>query len=307
MMVSAMRLPILSLSFLSALIALSAAPALAQAPASGAPAATAPASAFHPTRFSVATGGSGPDVILIPGLASSRDVYKDEIARLIPHYHLYVVQIYGFAGYKSGPNATGPLLQPITDELAQYIEANHLQQPAVIGHSMGGLLGLMLASQHPADVGKLMVVDALPFYFLLGDAKATVEFHKPEAIQARTEMLNESADTFLHSENVLVRGLVSSPENQKLILFWLANSDRKVLATAAYEDMVTDVRLDLPKITAPVTVLYAGGDKDTEKLYTAAYAGTPHLKLIPVEGSQHFIMLDQPKKFDDAVQAFLKN
>jgi pimeloyl-ACP methyl ester carboxylesterase len=310
MMNCAMRLSLLSLTLLSALTLTSAAPALAQAPAatpqSAPPAATTAGQPYHPTRFFVDIVGKGPDVILIPGLGSSRDVWKDEAAKLAPHYRLFLVQIYGFAGYKPGPNASGPLLQPITDELAQYIESNHLQQPAVIGHSLGGLIGLMLASQHPSDVGKLMVVDALPFLGLLDDSKNTVEHVHDAAVEEKSDLINQPANIFIRSENLQIANLVTSPDNRKLVLFWTANSDRRVLADAVYDDMTTDVRPQLAKITAPVTVLYAGGSKDTDKLYTAAYAGTPHLKLVKVDDTLHFIMLDQPKKFDEAVEEFLK-
>ncbi len=314
MMNSAMRPSLLSLSrlsfassaFLSVLFLFSAAPSASAQAAAAAPA------AFHPTRFSVAVGGSGPDVIMIPGLGGSRDVWKAEIAALTPHYRLHLVQIYGFAGYKPGPNSSGPLFQPITDELAQYIESNHLQQPAVVGHSMGGLIGLMLASQHPADVGKLLVIDALPFLGLLDDPKATVDGMKPAAVSMRTEMSDETSSTFLLNENAQIAGLVTDPEKRKLVTFWTVNSDRKVLGNAIYDDMTTDVRPVLSKITAPVTVLYAwdsssGSQKDADKKWAAAYAGTPHLKLIRVDKSLHFIMFDQPQKFDQLLEEFLKS
>jgi pimeloyl-ACP methyl ester carboxylesterase len=306
-----MRAPLISLSLLSGLMIACSTITAAQAPApSPAPAAqnsvAADAPLFHPTRFFVTVTGSGPDVILIPGLGSSHDVWKDEVAKLSPHYRLYLVQVYGFAGYKPGPNATGPFLQPITDELAQYIESNHLRQPAVIGHSLGGLIALMLATQHPADVSKLMVVDALPFLGLLYNNKNTVDNVRAQALDEKMELMDEPGPTFLHSENAEIAALVTSPDNRKLVLFWTANSDRHVFADAVYEDMITDVRPQLAKITAPVTVLFAGGGKDTEKLYSTAYSTTPHLKLVKVEDSLHFIMLDQPKKFDEAVQEFLK-
>ena len=46
--------------------------------------AAAQAPAFQPTRFSVTVEGSGPDLILIPGLTSSRHVF-DRAVREIAH------------------------------------------------------------------------------------------------------------------------------------------------------------------------------------------------------------------------------
>ena len=44
----------------------------------------------------------------------------------------------------------------------------------------------------------------------------------------------------------------------------------------------------------------------SEAMYREAYKALPQAKLVPVEGSEHFIMLDQPERFDEAVEAFLR-
>jgi len=288
-----------------------ASPAAQSAPATQAAPAVAPA--FQPTRFIVQVAGSGPDVIMIPGLGSSRDVWKTEAAKLAPHYRLHLIQIRGFAGYKTGPNDKDPLLTPIVTELAQYIEAGHLDKPAIIGHSLGGTLGLMLAAEHPQDVGKLMVVDALPFLAVLIDPKATVDFIRPQAQEMRKNLVEATTNDFLMSEKGQIATLVKSPDQRTLVTFWTINSDRKTLGNALYDDMTTDLRPQMSKIQVPITLLYpydAGGQsskKDVDKMYHDAYATAPHAMLVRIDDSAHFIMLDQPQKFDDAVQTFLKS
>src|SRR3546814_18989464 len=59
--------------------------------------------------------------------------------------------------------------------------ANKLPGAAVVGDSMGGLVGLMLAKAHPGDVGKLMVVDALPYVGDIFVPGATVAQIEPQA------------------------------------------------------------------------------------------------------------------------------
>ena len=118
--------------------------------------------------------GPGPDVILIPGLASSREVWRPMADRLKATHRVHLVQLAGFAGepwshgdgafVAAGGRGTGPL----------YREAG-LERPAVIGHSMGGLSGLMLAQPHPELVGRLMIVDTLPFYSAMFGPTATAE------------------------------------------------------------------------------------------------------------------------------------
>jgi pimeloyl-ACP methyl ester carboxylesterase len=136
-------------------------------------------------RFTVEVTGQGPDVILIPGLASSAAVWDDTVKQLQGRYRLHVIQVAGFAGAPAGANAEGPVIQPTVDALDGYIKSAKLKSPAVIGHSMGGLMGLMLARQHPEDVGRLMVVDSLPFYAVVFSPQATVESVKPQAAAMR--------------------------------------------------------------------------------------------------------------------------
>jgi pimeloyl-ACP methyl ester carboxylesterase len=65
------------------------------------------------------------------------------------------------------------------------MQALKIEKPAIVGHSLGGLLALMIAAKAPDAVGKVMVVDALPFYALLFNPAATVEMTKPFAEQAK--------------------------------------------------------------------------------------------------------------------------
>lgn len=89
-----------------------------------------------------------------------------------------------------------------------------------------------------------------------------------------------------------------------------AASDPRVVGQAAYELTITDLRPELPPITAPVTVLFAyqaryGGAERVEGLFRDAYAGLSGVRLVRVDESLHFIMDDQPERFASEVDAFL--
>jgi len=64
--------------------------------------ASALAADFQPTRFTDQIVGQGPDVILIPGLASSRSVWDAEAEKLKGHYRLHLIQLNGFGGAPAG-------------------------------------------------------------------------------------------------------------------------------------------------------------------------------------------------------------
>ncbi|PVZ20265.1 Pimeloyl-ACP methyl ester carboxylesterase [Pseudomonas sp. URIL14HWK12:I9] len=258
------------------------------------------------TRFSVEVSGQGPDVILIPGLGSGRAVWDGLAAQLQADHRVHRVQLAGFAG-EPWAFGDGPFLQPVVEDLARYIRQERLNHPAVIGHSMGGLCGLMLAQAYPDDVGRLMTVDTLPFYSALFGAQ-TVEDARPAAERARQEMLALDDATFSQRQARVAQGLSLSPFTQAQIVGWAQASDRHALAAALRETMLTDVRPGLAAMQLPVTALYADAGRpadEVDALWAAQYQGLVGLKRVRVRNSYHFIMADQPQVFAEAVQRFL--
>ncbi|MEO5809177.1 MAG: alpha/beta hydrolase [Sphingomicrobium sp.] len=276
--------------------------------------------AYAPTRFSVTVEGRGPDVIFIPGLSSTREVWAASAARLKAHYRVHLVQLRGF-GEPAGANASGPVLQPFVDDLAAYIRANRLHKPAIIGHSMGGLAALMIGVQQPALPGRLMIVDSFPFIgpvFGAPDLAAIT----PRATQLKAMILAQAASTkpdFAPADCLASLPVPATPAGNMsnsgqgacIMRHGTAASDLRVVGQAMYDDMTTDVRPDLGNIIAPLTMLYPQDDRlltaaAADRLYADAYAGAKGAKLVRIPGSYHFIMQDQPAAFAAALDAFLK-
>lgn len=263
-------------------------------------------------RFTVEVRGKGPDVILIPGLASSREVWTDVAGRLEKTHRVHLVQLSGFAGLPAGPNAEGPMLDPIVADLRAYIVREKLTSPAVIGHSLGGLLGLNLAQDHPADVGRLMIVDAVPFLSGMNDPSMTVEKAGPIAAKMRDTVLGLSPADFEAMQKSTAAFMSKTPAWHPAIAGWTIATDRKVMAKAMYEDMLDDARVGLPAMKTPTTVLYAWDAsmhlpaETVDAIYARNYQGLAGVKLVRVDGAYHFLMLDQPERFSAEVEAFLK-
>ena len=263
-------------------------------------------------RFTVAVTGQGPDVILIPGLASSAAVWDDTVKQLRGRYRLHVIQVAGFAGTPVGANAEGPVIQPAVDALDGYIKSAKLKSPAVIGHSMGGLMGLMLARQHPEDLGKLMVVDSLPFFPVVFSPQATVESVRPQAAAMRDMALKSNPEQWAAGETQTMVRLVKSPEARKAATAAAIASNPSVTGRALYDDLTTDLRGEIAAIKTPTVMLYpwdaATGAPQAmfDTLYTEAYAPMTSAKVKRIDGAFHFIMLDQPAAFAAEVESFLK-
>lgn len=270
--------------------------------------ASAQAPAFQPTRFSVTVEGTGPDLILIPGLTSSRHVWDQAVASLSGHYRVHRIQIAGFGGEPARGNVSGPVLVPTVEEIHAYIAASRLRRPMVAGHSVGGLMTLMLAQRHPEDLSRALIVDALPFYGMLFGPEATPEMVGSLFAPMRDSIAAMTDDAWRAQQSAGAARLASTPEGQAVLMRDSMASDRSVVSRALYEDAVTDMRPLLPSIHVPLTIAYAVNPFATEALYgrmvRSGYAAAPDVHFVAVEPSYHFIMLDQPARFAEILGAF---
>ena len=257
-------------------------------------AAQAVAKPFVSDRISVVVEGQGPDVILIPGLTASRDMWRSTIAA-VPGYRYHLVQVNGFAGHKAGGNADGPVVEPVANEIARYIASKGLRNPAIIGHSMGGTLAMMVAARQPQSVGKVMVVDMLP--------RPTGLFGGGLAVfSPLAEQLAASAEGRRLLGSLVGRFGADDPAR---------TSDPDVVARATKDLGRIDLAPELPRIAAPMTVLFATPGTQTREHemavhdYRTAYAGARTAKLRPIPQSGHMIMYDQPARFREEMKRFL--
>jgi Predicted hydrolases or acyltransferases (alpha/beta hydrolase superfamily) len=263
-------------------------------------------------RITVAVTGSGSDVVLIPGLSSSPDVWSSTVAA-VPGYRYHLVKVAGFDGAPAGSNASGPVLIPDADEIARYIREAGLKSPAVVGHSMGGSLAMLVAGRNPGIVSKVMVVDMMPFLgAMFGGASATAESVAPMATQIREGIAKSAGDARKAQIESTIASMVKTVEMRPSAVAQSLASDPAVSGQGMYDLIVTDLRPELPKINVPMTVLWVvpqGAPLTQEKMagfYRASYAGAPQAVLKHIPNSYHFIMYDQPELFRTELKAFLE-
>jgi len=290
-------------------------PAPAPAPAAGHDHGHAHA-AFESGRFHVRVDGPEHpvgDVILIPGLSSSPEVWDGLTEQLKSRYRVHRIHIQGFAGAPAEDNATGPVSGPVAEDLARYIAEQGLNKPAVIGHSMGGTIGMMLAARHPDSVGKLMVVDMIPFMgAMFGTPGATAESVKPMADGMYQAMASSPREQYQQQADAQIAAMINTESLRAGPLEDSRTSDQAVSSSAFRELIVTDLRPELGRITAPTTVLYVRfndprmNNDMVDGIYRASFADLPGATLTRIDDSAHFIMLDQPARFAAEVNAFLE-
>lgn len=269
------------------------------------------ASAFESDYISVKAEGKGSDVILVHGFACSPQVWSGLAKEIGSEFRLHFVTIAGFAGSAAPRADSGSYLKSIRDEIVRYMDVEELEKPTLIGHSMGGLTSLLVASKESSKVGKVIVVDALPFFSLIFNPLAITEQILPQAKALEKQLAGLDDQEFERQARSSVRILTKSDEKKELLLKWSKQSDRKVYAKYLGELMTYDARPELKTIRCPVTVLYAYDEAmgvpeaQLKRLYSTAYADLKTANIKSVLGSFHFVMWDQPKDFYRAVKEVL--
>ncbi|MGA2328714.1 MAG: alpha/beta hydrolase [Bryobacteraceae bacterium] len=250
--------------------------------------------------FRVKVAGHGQPMILIPGLSSSGEVWNSTVARYQDRFECHVLTVAGFAGV---PRVPAPMLDRVRDGIAAYIREKKLAQPVMVGHSLGGYLALAVASRFPDLAGKLVIVDAYPFFGGLYGADVTPEQARANAAQMREYMSGQSQEAYERytKSGLATQMMVSKDSDLERVIGWGLASDRTAVTDAMYELFSADLRDELAKIKSPALVLGAwiGYKQYTDHQRTEANLRRQYAKLTGVDiritdTGKHFIMWDDP-------------
>ena len=109
------------------------------------------------TRLRYFAGGEGPPLLLVHGYGGAAWNWA-ELAPLLPGRRLLIPDLPGHGGSTALP-AT-PTLAGFADVLARLCEEEGLATVDVVGHSLGGVVGLRLAERRPQLVRRLVLAAA---------------------------------------------------------------------------------------------------------------------------------------------------
>lgn len=245
-------------------------------------------------------------MILIPGLSCSGAVWEDTVKHLQARYECHVLSLKGFGGTSPSEPLPSPLLPKVRDEIIAY--ARSLDRPAIVGHSLGGVLAMEVGAEAPDVPRSLVIVDSSPF--LAGGFGA-----RPDAVESVVEALREkmegmTKEEFASMQTLAIRTMVNSEEQADRLSDLANRSDKATVIQALAELARTDLREDLARIKCPVLVIMAGITSsalstDAQAKSREQYAALPGAKILFFEKARHFIMYDEPEKFRETLDAAL--
>jgi N-formylmaleamate deformylase len=266
-----------------------------------------PAPAFHVTKV-----GQGRPMILIPGLLSSGEVWQATVERFKTRYECHVLTLAGFAGQPPAALAGRPFLETVGRDLARYIEAERLDRPIVVGHSLGGFVAFAVAAAHPDAVGPIVAVDGVPFLPALMDPGADPQRVAAQAARMRDFYATLTPAQLVVQSKMSLASMMKAPADVERAAAWSATSDPTTAGLAVYEMMTTDLRPAVAAIRTPVLLIGAAEfakDAATRARVQAAYeqqvATVPNHRVVMAEDARHFVMWDAPEFLWRTMDTFL--
>ena len=246
--------------------------------------------------FDVIVKGKGEPVLLFPGFACTGEVWDDTVVELSKNYECH---IFTFAGFGTVAPIEKPWLIKIKEGVNEYVKNQKLKNPTIIGHSLGGSLGLWLAIEEENPYSKLILVEALPSIgalFMPNFKSEDMVYDSPR----NNQMLQMNTVAFESMAEQMANGMTLNEDKKSQIKNWIIQADRETYVYGYTDLLKLDLRNDIAKIKIPVIVLAAThpyGKEMVEKTYKKQYQNLETYDIEYVENAAHFIMYDNPSWF----------
>jgi pimeloyl-ACP methyl ester carboxylesterase len=230
-----------------------------------------------------------PAVVLIHGAGGSHLDWPGELRR-IPGWCVYTLDLPGH-GKSSGPGER--TIAGYARRVLAWLDGLGLERAIVIGHSMGGAIGLSLALEAPQRLAGLGLLGSGA---RLRVVPAILESAADPAAAGRA--IEALAGRFYPPD--------CPPEARLLSIQRLAQTRPEVLHGDLLACDQFDVRPRLAEVQAPTLVVCGSLDELTPLRYSEYLAEhIPAARLAVIPGAAHMVMLHAPQMVAAAVQGWL--
>jgi len=242
-------------------------------------------------------GGSGPKLVFLHSMGMDAHGFDNICEALHGGYQILTLDI---LDHGDSDTPKDPESLPAHSEIMRDCYRQLGFWPNVlIGHSVGGMMGMVLAAEHPEDLTGLVLVDIAPFDVAGRPSRPPPPdyFNNEEEAKA---WFKERYPGFTPEavENRVKHALVRD-EKGRLKLKPRGDAIRPGLAVDLWPYVE---RMEVP------TLMVLGSESTlvTEETLERMKKVVPDLSVVTVEGATHMVPQDKPAEFEGHLRAFLK-
>ena len=246
--------------------------------------------------------GTGQPVILLHGLFGQSDNWVTVGRRIADQFHVYIPDQ---RNHGQSPHTSIHSFPAMADDLAEFIEEHSIENPILIGHSMGGKVAMTYALENLGLVKKLVVIDISPRKY-------------PERT-THTQVISEMMRIDL--ENIATRTEVEKIldariSDSRVRMFILKNLYYKIHGKLAWRlnleainqsmDLLFDGISSENQYTGP-TLFIRGGKSDyvLDSDFPLIKSMFPEVIIKTISGATHWVHADAPEELCYLLSGFL--
>lgn len=235
--------------------------------------------------------GNGKNLIMLHGWKQDVSSFHQVSQELKKHFTLWLIDLPGF-GRSENPKIDFSV-SDYAEIIAGFIKENKIDKPSLLGHSVGGRIGIVLASSYPEILNKLILEDSAGIRpkrdllkFIFYPIAKSFKYLMPNFLNLKTRIRHK-----------FYKNLESDYLNAGKLTGTLTNILKE------------DLTPNLSKIKTPTLIIW--GDKDlgqesSPRNAKIMYQKIPFSKLEFIKDSGHFPHTENPKMFLYWVIDFLR-
>jgi len=117
----------------------------------------------HKNGFRYVDSGSGPAVLFLHGLAENISIWTEFVEHFSLEYRVIAVDLFGHTPKQKYTYSSTKQLQDYAYQVYTLLQELAVDEVAVVGHSMGGYVGLELLKSFPSIVSGISLFHSQPF------------------------------------------------------------------------------------------------------------------------------------------------
>lgn len=234
-----------------------------------------------PHRIHYWTAGEGPPLLLVHGVAMRAEDWAPLFHALKTHHRIYAPDLLGY-GESDQPRDCDYSIATQADVVRGFMDAMHLQQPDVMGVSMGGWIALRLAAEHPARVHRLALISSAGLSF---DSTLTETSFSATTLGEQRRSFALQSDLAPRLPDFILRDFLRLSKKKA----WIVRASMRSMLSR--RDLLLDGKLQ--RVRMPVLIVAGTNDRivpfDVAK---RLHAAMPQSQLVPLEGCGHLAVIE---------------
>lgn len=246
-------------------------------------------------------GGQGQPFIILHGLMGSSDNWLTQAKLLADQYHIYMIDQ---RNHGQSSHSDEFDYKVLANDIKDFIQQHHLNNPIVLGHSMGGKAAMNFAISNPGLLDRLIVVDIAPKAYPV---------HHDNIVDGLKAIPIDTLQSRNQADEILARFVPQADVRQ----FLLKNLARKPQGGFAWKINLPVIDKNLEFISADLQFtgtftkpsLFVRGvnsnyvkDEDRSRIKELF----PNSTLITMD-TGHWVQAEKPQEFVEVVRNFLTN